>query len=150
MSDPSRRSFVSLNVPVEERADLRAFVMAAAVLGIPLAPINDFVEYRRVDATGQPKQTVSWFLAQRDPTGRYKTNALYRQWRDPAWLAANPEHPLALMRAYSAALRAGEAHEATGGLILAAITRGQKHAHIPLNTDLDPVRKQQLLDMLDK
>jgi hypothetical protein len=144
-----RRVFVALNVPESERGALRGFVMAAAVLGVRLAPVNDCIEYRRVGSDGKPVRSVSWFLEQSDPKRVYRTAELYRWWRDPAWLAANPTHPLALLREYWQALQDAEAREKSA-LILAAITRGNRHLHLPLNTNLDPERKAKLLELLEK
>ncbi len=148
MSRAERSVFVVVSGPEAEREELRAFAMAAAVLGVPLRPVNDFVETRRVE-DGRETRYVAWYLEQSDASQQQKTNELLRWWRDPKWLAENPTHPLAMMREYWQALRDAAAREKTG-LILAAITRGKKHAHIPIQPPISPERKNKILEMLEK
>lgn len=147
MNDPERSVFVVVSGLESERAELRAFAMAAAVLGVPLRPVNDCVETRRVEG-GKEVRYVAWYLEQCDAAKIYKTNELLKWWRDPAWLAANPEHPLARFREYWQALKDAEAHE-QNCLVLAAVTRGKRHVHIPMYPPITEERKKQLLAMLD-
>ena len=147
MSATERSVFVVVSGLESERAELRAFAMAAAVLGVPLRPVNDFVETRRVE-NGKEVRYVAWYLEQCSPDQIHKTNELLKWWRDPAWLKANPAHPLAQFREYWQALKDAEAHEKQS-LVLAAITRGNRHAHIPIFPPIPEEKKKQILTMLE-
>jgi len=140
-----RRSFFAAHAPVADRAQLRAFAMAAALLGVPLAEQNDFILTRRVEA-GKSVELVSWYLATKSADGRFKTAQLWAWWNDPEWLAANPTHPLAIYREFADALRDAAAHEAATPAI-AVLTRGARRAFIPVNLPAD--RKKKLLELFE-
>jgi hypothetical protein len=147
-AEKERRAFVTINGPDSQREELRAFAMAAAVLGVPLRPLNDFVEYRRRKEGGGGVQIdVAWFLEQRSPDGEQKTNQLWLWWNDPAWLSANPGHPLARFKEYWQALKDARAHEEKV-VPLAVVTRGNRTLHIPF--DVTPERKAKLLALLNE
>lgn len=138
--------FVVISSLAEERDDLRAFAMACAVLGVQLRPVNDFVEKRRM-VNGKEVRHVSWYLEQASPDKTQKTNELLGWWKDPEWLAANPTHPLALLKEYWQALKDAKAHEEQT-VPIAVVTRGKRHVELPY--DIDPERKKQLLQMLNE
>lgn len=146
-AEKEKRVFFTLNGPDSDREEIRAFIMAAAVLGVPLRPVNDFVEYRRRKEGGGVQIDVAWFLEQRSPDGQVKTNQLWLRWNDPAWLAANPQHPLALFKEYWQALKDARAREERV-VPLGVVTRGEKTLHIPF--DVTPEKKAKLLALLNE
>lgn len=124
--------------------------MAAALLGVPLRPFNDFVEKRRIQE-GKEVRTVEWYLEQSDEKKEFKTTELLKWWRDPAWVAANPKHPLARFREYWNALKDACAHENQAVPIAVKVRElggGRKRAvFIPF--DITPERKKELLEMFN-
>lgn len=141
-----RSVFVIVSGPESQRAELRAFAMAAACLGVHLRPTNDFVEKRRLQ-NGKEVRSCEWYLEQADPAKIHRTNELRKWWDDPAWVAAHPEHPLAVLREYWNALQDAAAHEQKT-VPLAVVKKGNKYAFIPL--DCEPDRKKKLLQMLNE
>lgn len=139
-------AFVLASGPEEDRAEIRAFAMAAAVLGVKLRPFNDFVEKRRM-VDGKEVRTVEWYLEQTDPLQRHKSAELLKWWNDLEWLKANTDHPLALLKEYWTALKDAEQHE-KDAVPIAVVCRGKKYAFIPYDCPQD--RKQKLLKMLEE
>lgn len=76
--------------------DTRLFA-ALVSLGIP--PVEGPTIYAGETADGTPRQT--WFLEKRSTCGKYDTAELVKAWNDQSWMEANPEHPLAYMKAFS-------------------------------------------------
>jgi hypothetical protein len=92
-----------------DRAELRAFAMAAVVCGVPLRPTPFFD--RRSAAPGGQQRKIGWLLEAESPDGTVEASKLWQQWRDPAWREANPDAPITLLRAYWDALQEAERRE---------------------------------------
>ena len=71
-------------------------------LGIPLVR---YAEERFVDSGDpQPRTRLVWTLeaeAVPEAQPRYRFSELFKLWNDPAWLAANPGHEIAIIRCAS-------------------------------------------------
>lgn len=93
------------------------------------------------------KRTVTFTLRPKSSCGRFKTATLIGWWKDPAWHAANPEHPLAyLKQGFENFSRIGDF---VHSIVPCAIHRkGRRIAVIPL--DASPERRQALLDGLNR
>lgn len=74
--------------------DTRLFA-ALTALGIP--PVEWPTIYAGETPNGMPRQT--WFLASQSVCGRYKTTEMIEAWHSKSWMDANPEHPLAYIKA---------------------------------------------------
>ncbi len=75
-------------------------VNALTTLGIPLHPDPRFayVDTRETLGDGTVKRVQQWALLTRSSDEKYKTAKLVAWWHDPAWLAANPTHELAILK----------------------------------------------------
>lgn len=76
--------------------DTRLFA-ALVSLGIP--PVEGPAIFAGETLDGTPRQT--WFLEQQSVCGKFKTSEMVKAWNDREWMAGNPEHPLAYMKALS-------------------------------------------------
>jgi len=117
-------------------------VAALVTLGVPLYAAQPFLETREI-AEGQEKRIVTWCLGTITSDGRFKTRELIQWWKDEAWFAINPEHPLAYAKAAVANHQRLVAAVKTS-VPLALVRKGRKLALIPF--DAPPERRQQLLD----
>ncbi len=123
-----------------------AMVAALVTLGVPFYAPQPFLETRET-LNEQEKRTVTWCLQTKSSDGRFKTRELIQWWRDEAWLAANPEHPLAYVKAAIANHQRFAAAMKTS-IPLALVRKGKRFALIPL--DATSKRRQQLLDLLNQ
>ena len=94
----------------EDREELRAFSMACATLGVPLLKVP-FSDREGIGQDGKKFRRLSWFLESSSPDKRYSCNTLFSQWNDAEWRAANPEHPLTMMRTFWENWKAARAKE---------------------------------------
>jgi len=120
-------------------------VCALLTLGAQLDETQPYQEFREV-IDGQPKRSVMWLLKEMTATGK-PVKELVAQWRDPKWIAANPESPLAQIKA------ALENYRTLVGAIKSAvpvdiIRRGRRMVLIPKNASEG--RRNELLEMLHK
>ena len=121
-------------------------VAALVTLGVPFYDEQPFLETREI-VNGEERRTVTWCLGTKTEDGRLKTRELIQWLKDEAWLRANPEHPLS----YAKAAVANHQRLVAGVKIsapVALVRKGKKFALIPF--DAPPVRRQQLLDSLNK
>lgn len=72
---------------------------ALTALGIPLDPHVGAQHFREKVAPSNIKDTTVWTFAERSACGKYDSAEMVRCWHDEAWMKANPEHPLAYLRA---------------------------------------------------
>lgn len=118
-------------------------VTALLTLGAQLDETQPYQEFREV-VDGQPRRQVMWLLKEKTLTG-VAVQDLVKQWRDEAWLKANPESPLAHIKC---------AIENYRQLVIAIkssvpvsiVRRGRKLAIIPKNAS--PDRRTELLNRL--
>lgn len=123
-----------------------AMVAALITLGVPFYDPQPFLETREI-VNGEERRTVTWCLGTKTEDGHFKTREMIQWWRNKSWLSANPEHPLAYAKAAVAnyaRLTAGVKTSAP----LALVRKGKKFVLIPF--DAPPVRRQELLDSLNK
>ena len=134
------------------KSDLTALVAAALVCGFEFAnnkPLLDTLE----EVDGQPKRSVTWSLdgASRATfrpqfaEGTLDLAEFRQRFEDIDWCRANPDHPIAYLRAFSDAL-ASLRNELRTQKPLLLVRRGKRFALIP--QDADPARKAELLAML--
>lgn len=129
-----------------------ALVAAALVSGAKFAgekPFLDTIE----EIEGEPKRTVTWSL---DGAGElaFRPNfqaetidfaEFRRRFEDDAWCRANPDHPIAYLRAFADTL--ADIHGQLRGRKPALLIRkGKRFAVIP--QDADPQRKREILELL--
>ena len=121
-------------------------VAALVSLGVPFYEPQPYLETREI-VEGAEKRTITWCLHTKTSDGRFKTRELIKLWHDEAWLAANPDHPLAYAKAtvtnYQRLVDGVKA-----SVPLALVRKGKRFALIPF--DASPQRRQQLLDLLNK
>jgi hypothetical protein len=79
------------------RSDTTLLVAALLTLGIPAAH-REFCVPTVELIRGEQKWHTIWLLREESKCGRFKTPAMRRVWSDGAWLLANPQHPLAILR----------------------------------------------------
>lgn len=119
-----------ISAPEAERGALRAFAMAACTLGAVLRP-RSFTDRRYVDSLkNETVREVFWHFNSRTQDGKYLVLTLYKWWRDPEWLKANPDHPLSVLRQYAKNLQLAEEHESKV-IPRALIIRGRRHLSLP-------------------
>lgn len=75
--------------------DTRLFA-ALVSLGIP--PIEGPTIFAGETLDGTPKQT--WFVEKQSVCGQYNAEEMIKAWHSKEWMAANPNHPLAYMKAF--------------------------------------------------
>ena len=129
-----------------------ALVAAALVSGAKFAgdkPLLDTIE----EIDGEPKRAVTWSL---DGAGELAFRPSFpaetidfaefrRRFEDDAWCAANPDHPIAYLRALADTL--ADLHSQLRGRKPALLIRkGKRFAVIP--QDADPERKREILELL--
>jgi len=102
--------------------------MACATLGIQLRR-RSFMDRASVAPDGRRTRRLAWFLEPKSPCGRWTAGDIRKHWDDPAWQAANPEHPISIMWHFWQNLRAAEAHEPLCEEIV--IRRGDKKLTVP-------------------
>ncbi|MCX6968199.1 MAG: hypothetical protein NTZ46_10575 [Verrucomicrobia bacterium] len=120
-------------------------VAALVTMGVAFYDAQPYLETREI-VNGEERRTVTWCLATKTADGRFKTRELIQWWRDAAWLAANPEHPLAYAKkAVANYQRLVDGVKSTAPIGI--IRKGGKFAMIPF--DAAPERRQQLLDSLN-
>ena len=129
-----------------------ALVAAALVSGARLLgdkPFLDTIE----EVDGEPRRTTTWSvdgggeLVFRPgfPEERIDFAEFRRRFEDEAWCAANPDHPIAYLRAFADA-HAELRDQLRGRKPAFLLRKGKRFAVIP--QDADPERKQEILDML--
>ncbi len=134
------------------KSDLTHMVAAALICGFEFAnkkPLLDTLE----EVNGQPKRAVTWSLdgaskATFRPQFAEATFDLaeFRQhFESLEWCLANPDHPIAYLRAFSDALTSLR-NELRAQKPLLLVRRGKRFALIP--QDADPAKKAELLAML--
>ena len=133
------------------QSDLTQLVAAALVCGFEFAndkPLLDTLE----EVDGEPRRSVTWSFdgASKAVFRPFKEGTVdlteFRKCFDsPDWCQANPDHPIAYLRAFSDALSSLRNELRTRKPLL-LIRRGRRFALIP--QDADPARKAQLLSML--
>ena len=119
-----------------------ALVAAATTSGILLSEDQPFLHTIEEDAaTGQPKRQTVWclrdmeieFMPQFEPE-RIATAEFVRRFRDPAWRAANPHHPIAYMAwMHETHQRLRERIRDNKALLM--VRRGNRVAFIPQGCD---------------
>lgn len=79
------------------RSDITLLAAALLALGIPQhGGVLFHCTYEHV--RGETKFRSTWTFADKSRDGRFSTPAMQKAWEDPAWLAANAKHPLAVLR----------------------------------------------------
>lgn len=112
-------------------AETTDMVLALFALGIePLAraPLVETVE----EIDGRPVHRHTWQLQAKSADGRHDTDKLRKAWNDPAWFKANPEHPLAYLRAWLIQRRHLVA-QLKNSVPLGVVRKGDKSVLIPLD-----------------
>lgn len=133
------------------KSDLTHLVAAALICGFEFAndkPLLDTLE----EVDGEPRRSVTWSFdgASKAVFPPFKEGAVdlteFRKcFESLDWCQANPDHPIAYLRAFSDALSSLRNELRTRKPLL-LIRRGRRFALIP--QDADPARKAQLLAML--
>jgi len=134
------------------KSDLTHLVAAAVICGFEFAnhkPLLDTLE----EVDGEAKRSVTWSLdAASKATFRPQFAeatfdlAEFRQcFESLEWCRANPDHPIAYLRAFSDALTSLR-NELRAQKPLFLVRRGKRFALIP--QDADPAKKAELLAML--
>jgi hypothetical protein len=134
------------------KSDLTHLVAAAVICGFEFAnnkPLLDTLE----EVDGQPKRSVTWSLdgASKATFRPQFTEATFdlaefrKCFEDLEWCRANPDHPIAYLRAFSDALSSLR-NELRAQKPLFLVRRGKRFALIP--QDADPAKKAELLAML--
>lgn len=111
----------------QDRVALRAFAMAASVLGVPLQPVP-FVDRRSATSEG-PRRELAWLLDAESPDGRLETENLWRQWNDAGWRERHPDSPISILRRYHDALLEAERREPDYAEL--AFSRGNRTLTVP-------------------
>ncbi|MCB1210033.1 MAG: hypothetical protein KDK97_11930 [Verrucomicrobiales bacterium] len=134
------------------KSDLTNLVAAALVCGFEFAskkPLLDTLE----EVDGQPKRAVTWSLdgagkaafRPKFQEGTFDLAEFRRCFESLDWCRANPDHPIAYLRAFSDALGSLR-NELKAMKPLLMIRKGRRFALIP--QDADPAKKAELLAML--
>ena len=134
------------------KSDLTHLVAAALVCGFEFAnnkPLLDTLE----EVDGQPKRSVTWSLDGASKAtfrpqfaeGTFDLAEFRKCFEDLEWCRANPDHPIAYLRAFSDALSSLR-NELRTQKPLFLVRRGKRFALIP--QDADPAKKAELLAML--
>lgn len=76
--------------------DTRLFA-ALVSLGIP--PVDGPTIFAGETLDGTPKQT--WFVEKQSVCGQFQTEEMIKAWHSKEWMDANPNHPLAYLKAYT-------------------------------------------------
>ncbi len=79
------------------RSDLTLLVAALVTLGIPPAP-KDFFTLTREAGRGETRLCPLWSLGSVSACGRYAAPDMETAWTSLDWQAANPRHPLTILR----------------------------------------------------
>jgi hypothetical protein len=116
-----------------DRAALRGFAMAAAVLGIPLRPIP-FTDRTRATPSGKVRE-LAWLLE--DETAGVETVQLWERWHSPTWREANPDAPITLLRTYWDALLEAERREPDYAELL--FNKGKRSLTVPATWPKDRI-----------
>jgi hypothetical protein len=129
-----------------------ALIAAALVSGARLAgdkPLVDTIE----EIEGEARRTATWSVdggseitfCPNFPSETIDFAEFRRRFLDDGWLRANPDHPIAYLRACADTLAEirGQLRDRKPAFL---IRKGKRFAVIP--QDADPERKQQILDLL--
>lgn len=141
------RSYTVVRIDGEGRAataDTFPLVLALLAFGCTPraeAPLLETVEI--ID--GQAVQRHSWFFEEKSADGKWSADQLRKWWRDEAWLASHPEHPLTFLRD-AARLAPQVARELAKSVPLGIVRRGQKMVLIPV--DATPEEEARLMEKL--
>lgn len=135
-----------------------ALVVALLTLGarpLPVCPVIETVE----EIGGAVRHDHVWMFGDRADAG-FETDKLRKWWSDPAWLEANPTHPLALLRRREAfdgipseildrsrRIEAWLREELKKSVPLAVVRKGQKRVLIPI--DATPAEEALWLEKLN-
>lgn len=102
MRPPSSLSLVIIQAvnPVSVVCSESILVNALTTLGVPEHPDKRFAytDTRTAIEGGAVRRVLKWCLLSKSSDGVYKTQQLIKWWHDPAWLAANPTHELAILK----------------------------------------------------
>ena len=146
----SEGSFIIIEAhdPPTACCEAALLVCGLRTLGVSLHPSMPFrvsrEEMSGPDGQRQTRVTWQWLLASTAADG-VPTGDLIKRWNDPVWIAANPTHEIAVVRAalHNMGIVAQEIREA---IPRAIVRRGQLSAHIPANAS--PARRAHLLGQL--
>lgn len=105
-------------------------VCGLRTLGVPVHPANA-VQIATEEIAGKAVTTWQWMLADKAADGT-PTGDIIKRWNDPLWLAANPLHEIAIVRAavHNMGVVAREIRETIPRIV---IRRGQLTVRIPAN-----------------
>ncbi len=134
------------------KSDLTHLVAAAMICGFEFAnnkPLLDTLE----EVDGQPKRAVTWSLdgaskatfCPQFAEATFDLAEFRHCFESLEWCRANPDHPIAYLRAFSDALSSLR-NELRSQKPLFLVRRGKRFALIP--QDADPAKKAELLAML--
>ncbi len=118
---------------------------ALLTLGVrehPSLPFTDTTE----EVAGVPRRVWQWVFEPRSADGLYETARLVKWWQDEAWLAANPRHELAIVKAVLENF-AEVARRVRATVPRVIVRKGDLAAHIPANAS--PERRAWLLGKLE-
>lgn len=121
----------------EDREELRAFAMACATLGVPLLKVP-FSDREGIGADGKKFRRIAWFLESASPDKQHDCNALFARWSDPAWQAANPQHPITMMKGFWENWKAARAQETAYAEW--EFRRGQHTLSVPKSYSKDQIK----------
>ena len=124
--------------------DAALLICGLRTLGVPLHPAMPF-RITSEEIAGENVVVWQWLLAEKSADGT-PTGELLKKWSDPAWLAANPAHEVAIVRAALASMGV-VAREIRDAIPRVIIRRGQLSAHIPANASA--ARRAHLIGQLE-
>ena len=105
-------------------------VVCLLTLGIPLA--EPFKDLRELLDGNRKRREIVWVLKDKSLCGTYDTLEMIKAWKDPEWVKANAEHPLAYMKvAFENHTRAID--HLKRNVPIALIRKGRKIGLIPFN-----------------
>lgn len=90
---PQNEKFIHAARP-HSITDTRLF---SALTALGIAPVEWPTIYAGETPDGKPRQT--WFMSPASQCGRFKTAEMIAAWHSKQWMEANPEHPLAYIKA---------------------------------------------------
>lgn len=79
------------------RSDVTLLAAALFTLGIPAAG-NSLLHFTAEAKAGATVRRAVWTFSDTSKDKRFSTSAMITAWDDYAWLCANPQHPLAIIR----------------------------------------------------